>query len=66
MIDSLLLWLFVWISKRWFGAVVFACDPDTDGTTSIFFFDSNEHAYSFMDLVEKEKLNHKLEKKDDY
>jgi len=60
MIDSILLWLFVWISRRWFGAVIFATDPDTERTTSIFFFDDNTHAHRFMQVIEKEKLDHKL------
>jgi len=63
MIDSFLLWIFVWISKRWFGSVVFATDPNTKRTTSICFFDDNKHAKQFMDIVEREKLNHKLERK---
>lgn len=62
MIDSILLWLFVWISKRWFGAVVFATDPDTERTTSIFFFDRNDHANRFMEIIAKEKLDHELKK----
>lgn len=63
MIDRFLLWLFVKISMRWFGNVIFASDPETERTTSIFFFDDKEHAKKFMDIVEREKLNHKLEKK---
>jgi hypothetical protein len=63
MIDSFLLWLFVKISSRWFGSVIFATDPETTRTTSIFFFDDCKHAKQFMDIIEREKLNHKLEKK---
>lgn len=60
MIDSILLWIFVAISKRWFGAVVFATDPDTERTTSVFFFDRDDHAHRFMEIVAKEKLDHEL------
>ena len=64
MIDSILLWIFVKISVRWFGSVVFATDPETDRITSMFFFDRESHAQKFMEIIEKEKLNHKLEKED--
>jgi hypothetical protein len=40
MIDSILLWLFVWISKRWFNSVVFGTDPETDRASSISFFEN--------------------------
>jgi hypothetical protein len=62
MIDALLLRVFVWISKRWFGSVIFATDPDTERVTSMFFFDREEHANRFMDIIQKEKLNHELQK----
>lgn len=61
--DSFLLWLFVKIGMRWFQSVVFATNPETERTTSIFFFDDQAHAKQFMNIVEREKLNHKLEKK---
>lgn len=70
MIDSILLWIFVKISRRWFGAVVFATDPDTERTTSIFFFDRDDHAHRFMEIVAEEKLDHQLkikkEQENDY
>lgn len=62
MIDSILLWIFVKISQRWFGAVVFATDPENERTTSIFFFDHNDHANRFMKIIEKEKLDHELKR----
>ena len=62
MIDALLLRIFVWISRRWFGSVVFATDPDTERVTSMFFFDREEHAHRLMRIIEKEKLNHELQK----
>jgi hypothetical protein len=62
MIDALLLRIFVWISQRWFGSVVFATDPDTERVTSMFFFDREEHAHRLMRIIEKEKLNHELQK----
>jgi hypothetical protein len=62
MIDALLLRVFVWISNRWFGSVVFATDPDTERVTSMFFFDREEHVHRFMEIIQKEKLNHELEK----
>lgn len=62
MIDSFLLWLFVKISMRWFGTVVFATEPETQRTTSIFFFDREEHASRFMEIITKEKLDHELKK----
>lgn len=62
MIDSFLLWLFVKISQRWFGSVIFASDPETERTTSIFFFDRSEHAERMMELISREKLNHELKK----
>lgn len=63
MIDSFLLWLFVKISMRWFGSVVFATEPETQRTTSIFFFDREDHARRFMEIIEKEKLDHELKRK---
>lgn len=65
MIDSFLLWLFVAISRRWFSSVVFATDPETDRTTSIFFFDQTDHAHRFMEIVQNEKLDHRLNMKGD-
>lgn len=62
MIDSILLWVFIKISARWFGTVVFATDPETTRTTSIFFFDNPNHAKRFMEIIEKEKLDHELRK----
>ena len=62
MIDSILLWLFVKISQRWFGSVVFATEPETQRTTSIFFFDREDHASRFMEIIGREKLNHELKK----
>lgn len=62
MIEHLLLWLFIKISSRWFGTVVFATDPDTTRTTSIFFFDNPDHAKRLMDIIGKEKLDHQLRK----
>ena len=53
MIDSFLLWVFVWISKRWFNSVVFGTEPGTDRTSSISFFVDNEHAEQYMELLEK-------------
>jgi len=64
MIESILLWIFVKISVRWFRSVVFATDPETDRITSMFFFDRDSHAHRFMEVIEKEKLNHQLEKED--
>jgi hypothetical protein len=64
MIDSILLWIFVKISIRWFGSVIFATDPETDRITSMFFFDRECHAQKFMEIIQKEKLNHQLEKED--
>jgi hypothetical protein len=61
-IDAMLLRIFVWISKRWFGSVIFATDPDTERVTSMFFFDMEDHAHRFMEIIQKEKLNHELEK----
>jgi hypothetical protein len=55
MIDSILLWLFVWISKRWFNSVVFGTDPETDRTTSISFFANDENAEQYLDLIQKGK-----------
>lgn len=62
MIDSIFLWLFIKISTRWFGTVVFATDPETDRTTSVFFFNNEGHANRLMEIIEKEKLNHELQK----
>jgi hypothetical protein len=53
MIDTLLLWIFVKISKLWFSAVVFGADPETERTSSISFFVDNEHANYFMELLAK-------------
>ena len=62
MIDSIFLWLFIKLSTRWFGTVVFATDPETDRTASIFFFNHEGHARRLMEIIEKEKLNHELQK----
>ena len=62
MIDALLLRIFVWISKRWFGSIIFATDPDTERVTSMFFFDMEDHAHRSMEIIQKEKLSHELEK----
>ncbi len=62
MIDALFLRVFVWISKLWFGSVIFATDPKTERVTSIFFFDREEHAHTFMEIIQKEKLDHELKK----
>jgi hypothetical protein len=62
MIEHFWLWLFVWISKRWFPTVIFSTDPKTERTTSIFFFDCDDHAKKLMDLIQEHKLNHQLEK----
>lgn len=62
MMDYFWLWLFVWISKRWFPTVVFATDPKTTKTTSIFFFDCEEHAKKLMDIIAEQKLDHQLNK----
>jgi hypothetical protein len=61
-IDALLLRVFVWISNRWFGSVIFATDPETERVTSMFFFDRESHAHTFMEIIQKEKLNHELKK----
>jgi hypothetical protein len=53
MIDSFLLWLFVWISKRWFNSVVFGTDPETERATSISFFEHEEHAEQYLELINK-------------
>jgi len=53
MIDSFLLWLFVWISKRWFNSVVFGTDPETERATSISFFEHEEHAEQYLELLKK-------------
>jgi hypothetical protein len=55
MIDSFLLWVFVWISKRWFNAVVFGTDPETDRASSISFFENEEHAQQYLELIQKGK-----------
>jgi len=55
MIDSCWLWLFVWISKRWFNSVVFGTDPETDRATSISFFENEEHAEQYLELIQKGK-----------
>jgi len=62
MIDKLFLWLFIKLSTRWFGTVVFATEPETERTTSIFFFNTEAHAKRLMEIIEKEKLNHELQK----
>ena len=62
MIEKFWLWLFVKISMRWFGTVVFATNPRTEETTSIFFFNNEDHARTFMDIIEREKLDHELRK----
>lgn len=64
MIDSILLWIFVKISMRWFGSVIFATHPVTQRTTSMFFFDDESHAKRFMEIIEREKLDHQLKKGD--
>lgn len=51
MIDTILLWVFVKISKLWFNAVVFGADPETERTSSISFFVDEEHANQFMELL---------------
>lgn len=53
MIDSFFLWLFVWISKRWFNSVVFGTDPETERATSISFFEHEEHAEQYLELINK-------------
>jgi len=55
MIDSFLLWVFVWISKRWFNSVIFGTDPDTERATSISFFEHDEHAEQYLELIKKGK-----------
>jgi len=55
MIDSLLLKLFVWISKRWFEAIIFGADPEGERTTSIFLFTHKEHAAQVIKVIEKMK-----------
>jgi hypothetical protein len=55
MIDSLLLKLFVWISKRWFEAIIFGSDPEEGSTTSIFLFAHKEHAAQAIKVIEKMK-----------
>lgn len=62
MIDSIFLWLFIKLSCRWFGTVVFATDPETERTTSIFFFNNETHAKRLMEIIAKEKLDHELRK----
>lgn len=64
MTEKFWLWLFVKISQRWFSSVVFATHPDTQVTTSIFFFNDEDHAYRFMEIISKEKLDHELKKKE--
>jgi len=55
MIDSILLWLFVWISKRWFNSVVFGTDPETEQATSISFFEHEQHAEQYLEIIQKGK-----------
>jgi len=55
MIDWLLLKLFVWISKRWFEAIIFGSEPEEERTTSIFFFTHKEHAAQAIKVIEKMK-----------
>jgi hypothetical protein len=55
MIDSFLLWVFVWISKRWFNSVVFGTDPETERATSISFFEREEHAEQYLELIQRGK-----------
>ena len=62
MMDYFWLWLFVWISKRWFPSVIFSTDPKTERTASIFFFNSEEHAKRLFDLIQANSLNHELKK----
>ena len=62
MIEKFWLWLFIKISMRWFGSVVFASHPETHTTTSIFFFNNEEHAARFMEIIQNEKLDHELRK----
>lgn len=62
MIEQFWLWLFIKISTRWFGSVVFATHPETQATTSIFFFNNEGHALRFMEIIAKEKLDHELRK----
>lgn len=62
MIENFWLWLFIKISTRWFSSVVFATHPETQATTSIFFFNDDQHAKRFMEIIEKEKLDHELRK----
>lgn len=64
MIDYFLLWVFVWIGKRWFPSVVFSTDPKTDRTTSIFFFDSEEQAKQLFTIIQENKLDQNLKKGD--
>lgn len=49
---------------RWFGSVIFATHPVTQRTTSMFFFDDESHAKRFMEIIEREKLDHQLKKGD--
>mgnify|MGYP006266476089 CR=1 FL=1 len=60
MIDSIYLWIFVWISKRWFPSIVFSTNPDSGRTVAIHFFSEEEHAEQFIDLIKKHKLDHNL------
>jgi hypothetical protein len=55
MIDSFLLWVFVWISKRWFNSVVFGTDPETERATSISFFEHEGHAEQYLELIQRGK-----------
>ena len=55
MIDSFLLWVFVWISKRWFNSVVFGIEPESERTSSVSFFTDNEHANQYMQMIDRGK-----------
>jgi len=62
MMEKFWLWLFIKISSRWFGSVIFATHPETHETSSIFFFNKDSHAKRLMEIIEKEKLDHELRK----
>ncbi|HUS87915.1 MAG TPA: hypothetical protein VMW91_00860 [Desulfosporosinus sp.] len=55
MIDKILLWIFVWISKRWFDAAVFGVDKDTETTLSISFFVDSKSAKEFLEAIKVTK-----------
>lgn len=48
MIDSLLLRLFVWTSKRWFEAIIFGSNPKDERTSSVHFFTEKKSAKQFI------------------